>query len=657
MLKFKKMKNLPKGLPLIGAEVFIEPGQTALEIDTWFKRLKECGMKLTRIRLFESDMRGAQGGWDFSLFDEAFRAGEKYGIQIYGNLFPATDFTDVGGFKFPKTKGHLEEIAVYIKEVVLHFKTFKSLAGWVPINEPGSGNLPQEEFSLERFEQWKKQLGQDSYQSWGFRTLDFSPEKFLLYYNTWFLKWLTGQIRLYDPMAPIHVNNHAIFQHAAEYDFPAWRTFLDSLGGSAHASWHFNYFSRTKYAVAMSANSEMLRSGAGPIPWLMTELQGGNNIYSAFNPLCPTANEITQWLWITIASGSKGTVFWCLNSRRSGFEAGEWAMLDYQNQPSDRMQAAAEAAELLEKHAGFFSEAMVAKCCVQVLYIRESLWIEKKLQVPGTFYPGRAEGGVMKSALAYFEALGEMGIHVGFGEISEFDFDKNDYSGQMLLLAQQISIPSRYWKALESFVEKGGKLFVDGLSAYYDENACTLMGRGFPFLKLFGGQVREFKMMESLFSLPVGKIDVPAHLWRGTILAGTGAVVLSRKGDDVFAVRNDYGKGQVLWIPSLLGLGARLEDNYSALQEILGQELAGLPLVFRFEQPVKDVLMKVLKKGADYVTVLVNKSGMVQQVRIRCDLKLEPVLLFADGHGGPDQGVEMVINPEETLLLKWSARG
>ncbi len=89
-------------VPMIGAEVFIEPGQTHEQIDTWFRRMKEAGMTITRIRLFESYMRRDDGTWDYTLFDEAYKAGEKYGIKIYGNPFPATPFTDVGGLKYPK---------------------------------------------------------------------------------------------------------------------------------------------------------------------------------------------------------------------------------------------------------------------------------------------------------------------------------------------------------------------------------------------------------------------------------------------------------------------------------------------------------------------------------------------------------------------------
>jgi len=42
------------------------------------------------------------GAGNFSLFDNAFIAAEKYGIKIFGTIFPYTEKTDIGGFKFPR---------------------------------------------------------------------------------------------------------------------------------------------------------------------------------------------------------------------------------------------------------------------------------------------------------------------------------------------------------------------------------------------------------------------------------------------------------------------------------------------------------------------------------------------------------------------------
>jgi beta-galactosidase len=342
---------------MIGAEVFIEPGQTPEEIDLWFRRLQEVGMTVTRIRLFESYMHKPDGKWDYTLFDEAYKAADKYGIKVYGNLFPATAFTDLGGLKFPKDVDHLGAIARYIENVVSHFKQFDSCYGWVPVNEPGVGHFPQEQFATDKYQAWKKEQANPEYNSGGYDHFDFADERFHLYYNTWFLKWLTDEIHKHDAGSIIHVNNHAIFKNVAEYDFTTWRDFLTSLGGSAHASWHFSYFNREQYALAVAANCEIIRSGAGEIPWFMTELQGGNNTYSGFLALCPTKEEISQWLWIAIGSESKGAIFWCLNPRSSGIEAGEWAMLNYHNEPSDRLQATADVIDTLNEHIGFFEDA------------------------------------------------------------------------------------------------------------------------------------------------------------------------------------------------------------------------------------------------------------------------------------------------------------
>ena len=86
--------------PFVGAQVFIEPGQTPAQIDSWFSTLEDSGLSTCRIRMFESYMR-TPDGWDFSLFDSAIESAERHGIGIWCTLFPATEKTDIGGWKFP----------------------------------------------------------------------------------------------------------------------------------------------------------------------------------------------------------------------------------------------------------------------------------------------------------------------------------------------------------------------------------------------------------------------------------------------------------------------------------------------------------------------------------------------------------------------------
>lgn len=643
-------------LPLIGAQVFIEPGQTPQDIEKWFQILNENGMKVCRIRMFETHFHHPDGSWDFSLYDQAFRAAEKYNIKIFATLFPADSKNSVGGEKFPESAQHLEQISEYIKNTVNHFKQFKALFAWVLQNEPGVGGyMPDNDFTRSEFNKWKKQQASSDYNSRGYLTETFETKRFVRDYETWFLSWIATEIKKYDPARHLHVNNHQIFENVAEYDFPAWRKFLNSLGASAHPSWHFGYFNRSQYTMALAANCDIIRSGAGEIPLWITELQGGNNTYSGNIPMCPTKEEITQWLWTGIMSGAEGIIFWCLNPRASADEAGEWAMITFQDEPSDRLIAAAEVSKTLTNQSDIFSNITPIENNIHILYSRESLWAESRSQINGEKVEGRATGGVMKSALGYYETLSENGIACNFSEMNEFDWSKENYEGSTMILAHQIAIPSKYWEKLEHFVNEGGKLIVSGLTGFFDENMHNVMKTGFPLEKLFGGNLSEIKHVGDNFELKLDNPDLvlPAHLWKGNIKNQT-AEKIGSLGDETIATRNGYGKGEVVWVPSLIGLGARNVNN-QALSDFLiieaGKSISNVPV--RFKSREKGLLMRTIKSGNSFVSVVINKNPKKIDVEIEVPQNKIAKVLFSNKSGKISNKNICSIDSEETMVIMW----
>jgi beta-galactosidase len=641
----------------IGAQIIIEPGQSPEQIESWFRLLNENGMNVCRIRMFEDFMKTSTGEWDFTLFDYAFKAAEKYKVKVFATLFPSSKNNSVGGFKFPESDEHLKQIAGYIEQVVSHFKTFPAMYAWVLINEPGTGGgIPKNTFAEKQFDAWKAKQEKPLYNSKNYSLLvNFDSKKFLVDYNTWYLEWLAGEIKKYDAGREIHVNNHAIFSNVAEYDFPAWRKFLTSLGGSAHPSWHFGYFNRSQYAMALAANCEIIRSGAGKLPFWITELQGGNNTYSGNNGFCPTAEEITQWLWTCAGAYTQGIIFWCFNPRSIGEEAGEWALLDFQDKPSDRLLAARKVIRTINSHKQLFVQAKAVNSPVSILYTRESLWVEKQVQygnVSDNNYEGRSPGGVMKSATAFFEILSENGIKSNFGEISEFDWTKSDYTGECIILAHQISLPSRYWEPLRQFVAKGGKLIVEGLTAFYDENMLNLNGAGSPLHEVFGGALSEVICTPGDFNIPCENAQIPVHLWKSYIHPTTGKP-LATEGNHTLAIRNQYGKGSVVWLPALVALGAERSKNKTPLSDFLRKELQAqiqqLPFVFTTHQ--EGVLMQTLQTGNGYISVIINKDKQSKNIE-PANHPFTPVVLFSGSNAKVSRKM-INIAPEETIVIHW----
>ncbi|MBO4633935.1 MAG: beta-galactosidase [Bacteroidales bacterium] len=623
------------GIPVIGAQVFIEPGQSDAEVDGWFRTLRENGMDVCRIRLFEEYIHTEQG-WDFSLFDRAFQAAARHDIRIFLTLFPADPDRSIGGFKFPFTDAHEADIATYIKEVVTHYRSHPNLLGWVLLNEPGTeGVVPDTPYTQARFAQWK--TAQPAWESKGYaRLMDFDKEAFLVDHTSEYLGWLAAEIRKYDVNHELHVNNHQIFDNIAEYDFPVWRRYLTSLGASAHASWHFGYFRREQYAVAMSANCHIVRSGAGPIPFWVTELQGGNNTYSARKPFCPTADEITQWMWTGITSGISGLIFWSLNPRAVGGEAGEWGLVNFQNGPSDRLKAAKEVIDVMHAHPEVFSKLEPAASDISLIYLRESLWAEKKVQLgdlDDPTYEGRHQGGVIKSVLGIYEMLLENGIDPQLAEFGEYDWTRSSYKGKTVILANQVCLPKRSWEALRNFVKKGGKLIVEGLTGYYDEDIRCRFQTGFPLEDVFGGCLEESKCSPGDFSMEVNGITLPVHLWQSFIHPGS-----------VTSLHNRFGQGEVFWLPSCVGIGARRAADYSMLAQVLLPEMASLPAV-RLTETTPGLMVQRFRAGGKEAALLINKSGKaITPAFTRSGAR---ILYSSKQNSGP------AVEPEECRILIW----
>lgn len=633
--------------PFVGAQVFIEPGQQSEEVEHWFRTLRDCHMEVCRIRMFEAYMKDAAGDWDFSLFDRAFDLAHRYGVRVYATLFPFTRKDDIGGWKFPADEVQKAAFARYIQALVSHYRNHPALAGWVILNEPGlDGKYPQTKFFADERKRWDEVHPlKDSNETGSPVLMTTRQWQFVNDLTSSFLHWIAQEIRKYDSMHDIHVNPANVFGNYGEYDFPRWRSFLTSLGGSAHPSWHFGYFRRQDYALAMLAQAEMLRSGAGHLPWFMTEIQGGNNVYSGIHPMCPTPAEILQWLWLIYGCEGKGGIFWMLNPRMSGIEAGEWALLDFQGRPSDRLKAARSVAEAVRHSEDDLRNARVIPSGIDILYTRESLWAETVLARRGDALVGRTPGAAIKSALACFRALTERGLNVGLKEVNEYDFSQANYTGRTIVLSHQVSLSSQHRTALEHFVSQGGTLLVEGLTAFLDEHLRLTWGDNNPWEALLGEKLSEFVAKTDTFPISVMGHSLPAHLWEGRM----------ENEDNLWHVHS-YGKGMVVWVPSNIALGAWTADNYRPLSDFLIHVLPQRQDAVRFTKYCRGVLLRTLQTGNGYMWICVSKSPRAETIELKQTVGTLPVVVYASPGCRWSNG-RLVMQPEGVLVLSWRNGG
>ena len=658
--------------PLLGAEIWIEPGQTPFQIDTWFRELADSHMPVARLFLMWPYLESTPNEWNFTLYDAAFRAAEKYHIHIVATLTPSGlppflggDGSQGGGV-LPTIKDQ-QFAAAYIAKVVQHYRSSSALDTWLLVNEPGQGPVANPA-AIPAFKKWlaKQYSSVDQMNAaWGTAYKEFDAAQppasrqlfnrnqeldwraFWEHYQTAQLRWLADEVRKSDSNHPVHLNPAGLLGNLADVsdDLPAWRTFLDTLGCSIHPAWHFGLLNRDQYALGVSYLNDLVRGSIEPKPYWVTELQGGNNIYSGHKPMNPTPQDVAQWVWTSIGSGADRIIFWLLNSRAKGLEAGEWSLLDFQGLPSERLRTAAAIANVVNQHESFFSLARPYHSPITILLSLDTMNFEEVFEADDD--PARSRNAHILSALGFYEAFSRLGPPPDIKYFNDYDWDKETKQPRVAILPDARVLTEVQIHSLHSFIEHGNTLLITGLTGFYGPHATAWSLMGFPLAEVTGGQLKEVYLRGEtpLVSLTTPSDAVlPSHLWISSIDSSSTTVIGQQKGEVIATERDVPGGGRVIWIPSPIGLGAWLTDAQPLTQYLQASLNDVLSAPFTLTQPQDSCLLRVLENQGAYLTVLTNGAGTPK----KCEIKAPPGLHATTLWGGMSQ----VSATESTYLLE-----
>jgi beta-galactosidase len=672
--------------PLLGAQVWIEPGQRPEDVERWFKTLADGRMPVARLFVMWNYVEREPGVWDFALYDRAFRAAEKYRVRVVATLTPNWGPAHRGylyasqGGSISDTEARLAEAREYVARVVARYKSSPALDSWMLMNEPGQRPAP-DRLALQSYRRWlAKKYGTVAKLNAAWMT-DFpsfvavahdprwtaggfaftAPAAFADWHTFWraHLAWYLGEVaaevRNADPTHHVHVNPHALVGNLASnsFDLPAWRRFLDSLGASIHPSWHFGLLKREQFALGVGYVCDLVRGASEPHPFWVTELQGGPNLYSSARPLSPAREDIAQWVWTGVGAGTDRVVFWLLNARAQGSEAGEWSLLDFNGRTGERFDTASDIARVLEQHAAFFGGARPVESPVTIILSLETMTLQERFAANDS--PARGRDAHLLEALGVYQALTELGLPARLKQIDDFDWRDASQRPRLAVLPHAAALTAAQARDVEAFVRGGGTLLVTGLTGFYDEEARFLPSERWPLTDLLGARPREVHThdgrAEVAWTRPA--LTLPSQTWLGEI-ENESAEVAARLDGRVTAVRKRAGRGEAVWVPSLIGMGAWLGDGApltGLLEELTAPFTRDVP--FRFDGRQPGCLLRVLRNGNSYVTVVTNGAAEPRQCRLRRPAGLAPQLLWGDPPTLTPNNPNVSLGARQTAVHLW----
>jgi beta-galactosidase len=669
--------------PDLGAQVWIEPGQTATQIDGWFATLEAAHMRLARLFVMWPYVQPNRTTWDFTLYDAAFQAAGSHHVRIIATLTPSGLPVFLGGDGTQGqgiAKSKIQELAAeeYMRRVVRRYRSSRALDSWILLNEPGQAPMdtPSAEDAFRRWSEERYGSLAAINRGWGtgFASLSavssdasgnaWNPKRQIDWLSFWrdfqsqTLQTMATVVRREDPQHGVHLNPHALLSNLAGLsdDLPQWRGFLDTLGCSIHPAWHFGLLKEDQFALGVSYINDLVDGSISPKPHWVTELQGGNNIASGLKPLNPTPEQIAQWTWTSIGAGAQRVIYWLLNARSEGTEAAEWSMLDFHQQPSERLRTAAAIAETTEKNADAFRHTEVARPDVTLIVSLETMAYE--LTTAKSDYPGRDRNAQLLETLGIYAALARLGPPPAIKHFDDYQWEERSPKARTAILPDIRSLTELQIARLVRFAEHGNVVLITGLTGFYDAQGKAWPLAGFPLASLTGGRLKEVKFVGQFFNQNLAGADsaLPVHLWSSSIEVDHGKILGMRDGEVSAMESRVKGGGKVIWVPSLIGLGAWL-DNERPLADFLNTVLQpaydGFP--FRFRDTEHSCLLRVLRDDrGKYLTVVTNGATSPTNCTLHTVGDEIPKILWGDApviHGAE---ARFSLKPTGTSVLLWS---
>lgn len=427
----------------------------------------------------------------------------------------------------------------------------------------------------------------------------------------------------WDPYEPERTGGHQLFENQATntWDLEG-QAKAASVGGSFYASIHLAHhfflvggeFLRPVYMQARTV-ADMFKGG-----WAATwESTGGPTQWSGYNGATVDEKTIRQLFTSYLAAGLKGIGLWMWNSRGEGWEAGEYALTDMQEEVGPRAAEAGRIAKILQEQRFELWEA-VDEPTIGILYSWENEAMLGRLSLGS--YPLNTEvyKTMRDKKFRQFHSEARIGMmrtcmnhNVPFELVTERDL-RNGLAQRypIIYLPYVLSMKDSDIQTLMDYVKQGGRLVAD-VPLWELDNFGRLnrFRKNSPLTKLLGLQLSDYYVTNNRKMSIDGQPVVGQFAW---VEPTTAKVQKKFDNGDPAILTNQYSKGSV----TLFNFEATrnvFEPGRSTLEKLLIQHTLGA-IVPPYLVEGKGMVMRRAAPAADHYFFL-NESEQAQTLTVQ----------------------------------------
>ena len=626
----------------VGTEFFLNRTETRDSIGKHFRIMHDQGLNLVRIFIIWDDIERTPGNWNFEKYDWIYDSAAKNDIKIAATLCSE----DPPGWKKETPFYHhytnldisqnRADAAIYLEKVVNRYKDHPAQGVWLLMNEPQKYDT--DPATMRAFGHWlNKKYGSigELNKRWfqpqsAFACVTITPQQLSDYwidpqaYIDWkefnvdnlihMLTWIRDKVLSIDPHHPTHFNVTQPIGDANGQDVWKEKQVPDILGVTMHAAWAFpadtpesDFGEHYAYRLDLIAGASRREPSN---PFWVTELQSGPTLYTGHFPFTTTPQDLTRWMWDSYGAGSNAVIFWLWHPRDTGTEGGEWGLVSADGTPSVRLPAVRAVADVL-RHNPSLAQARAQPTRVAILYNREANVVN--------YMDGRKQDRqteVQESLFGCYLALLRAHIPVEFVDVDQLI--SGDLSKYPVLYApDSYALDDRGVAALKNYVNQGGTLWADGLTAWKTETTQVRPTIPGGLTDLFGVEATDIYPVQANMPYSVtAQNELSGELWKLPLQLRGAEVTLRDNDGNPFAVKHHFGKGEAYYFESAVTLAYARRNNPVVQQWIIGpaseqKDKAPVQLIAGSEKVILRGMV-----GSQYLTAILSNWGEKQKATV-----------------------------------------
>jgi beta-galactosidase GanA len=288
------------------------------------------------------------------------------------------------------------------------------------------------------------------------------------------------------------------------------------------------------------------------------ELQGGHGTTGIHfgEPVLP--EDIEKWSWKSVAKGAKGLNYYAWYPMDCGYENSGFGLVNLDGSITTRCESAGNVSSIITKNMELFSSVKPQKAEVGIVHNQYS-------RVMLTASREKNSEICKESMIGVYRVCFEQNIPVDFIHIDEFkNDDLNNY--KVIFMPFSIMLPEETIKNIKKYVENGGILVAEVRTAWSNLNGKSSQYiPGFNLHELFGCKEEVIKEIDENLvclvkdfdkNLPLEARKVKGSMYQEVLVPDNKDSIIGEYEDGTPAiVLNSYGKGNTIFIGTLLGTG------------------------------------------------------------------------------------------------------